>query len=271
VTGALDRPHVWRDGAGGPPLLLLHGTGGDEHDLLPLADRLSPRSPLLSPRGEVLEQGMPRFFRRLAEGVFDEDDLRRRTDELADFVAAAADEHHVAPGSFIAVGFSNGANIASSLLMRRPEVLGGSGPAGGDGPVRVSRRLAPTCPAPGGGVQRSSGPDGDARTDPRTGGPAADARRRGARAAVRRRSHDRPGVSCPAFASSSAWGEAEHVALKRLSRTMWSGGVGPPIARNRGSLLRSRSRTASRCPARMASTGRKRRVLPPTTTVSPTT
>ena len=126
MTGALDRPHVWRDGTGGPPLLLLHGTGGDEHDLLPLADRLSPRSPLLSPRGEVLEQGMPRFFRRLTEGVFDEGDLRRRTDELADFVAAAADEHHVTPGSFIAVGFSNGANIASSLLMRRPEVLGGA-------------------------------------------------------------------------------------------------------------------------------------------------
>jgi phospholipase/carboxylesterase len=126
VTSALHRPHVWRDGAGGPPLLLLHGTGGDEHDLLPLADRLSPTSPLLSPRGEVLEHGMPRFFRRMAEGVFDEDDLRRRTDELADFVAAAADEHQVAPGSFIAVGFSNGANIASSLLMRRPEVLSGA-------------------------------------------------------------------------------------------------------------------------------------------------
>ena len=126
MTGPLDRPHVWRGGAGAPPLLLLHGTGGDEHDLLPLAERLSPTSPVLSPRGEVLEQGMPRFFRRLAEGVFDEDDLRRRTHQLADFVAAAADEHEVAPGSFVAVGFSNGANIASSLLMLRPEVLGGA-------------------------------------------------------------------------------------------------------------------------------------------------
>lgn len=126
MTGPLDRPHVWRAGAGAPPLLLLHGTGGDEHDLLPLAERLSPTSPVLSPRGGVLEHGMPRFFRRLAEGVFDEDDLRRRTHELADFVAAAADEHEVAQGSFVAVGFSNGANIASSLLMLRPEVLGGA-------------------------------------------------------------------------------------------------------------------------------------------------
>jgi phospholipase/carboxylesterase len=126
VTDLLDRPHVWRDGAGDPPLLLLHGTGGDEHDLLALAEQLSPASPMLSPRGTVLEHGMPRFFRRLAEGVFDEDDLRLRTDDLAEFVLAAADEHDVAPGSFVAVGFSNGANIASSLLMRRPEVLGGA-------------------------------------------------------------------------------------------------------------------------------------------------
>ncbi|HYO32731.1 MAG TPA: alpha/beta hydrolase [Nocardioidaceae bacterium] len=126
MTGLLDRPHLWRSGAGGPPLLLLHGTGGDEHDLLTLAERLSPASPVLSPRGAVLEHGMPRFFRRLAEGVFDEDDLRLRTDELAEFVTAAAEEHDVAPGSFVAVGFSNGANIASSLLMRRPEVLRGA-------------------------------------------------------------------------------------------------------------------------------------------------
>jgi phospholipase/carboxylesterase len=119
-------PHVWRDGAGGPPLLLLHGTGGDEHDLLPLADRLSPLSPVLSPRGRVLEGSMPRFFRRRAEGVFDEQDLADRADELADFVVAVGLEHGIEPGRFVAVGFSNGANIASAVLMRRPEVLAGA-------------------------------------------------------------------------------------------------------------------------------------------------
>jgi len=129
VSAGLDRPHVFLPGdtaKPGVPLLLLHGTGGDEHDLLPLAQRLSPASPVLSPRGSVLEGAMPRFSRRLAEGVFDEDDLRERTDELADFVLAASAEHGVDPGSWVAVGFSNGANIASSLLMRRPEVLSGA-------------------------------------------------------------------------------------------------------------------------------------------------
>ncbi|MET3807749.1 phospholipase/carboxylesterase [Nakamurella sp. UYEF19] len=119
-------PHVWRDGTGGPPLLMLHGTGGDEHDLLPLADRLSPSSPVLSPRGRVLEGSMPRFFRRLSEGVFDEQDLGARADELADFVLEVGAEHGIEPGTFVAVGFSNGANIASALMMQRPEVLAGA-------------------------------------------------------------------------------------------------------------------------------------------------
>ncbi len=119
-------PHVWRDGTGGPPLLMLHGTGGDEHDLLPLADLLSPLSPVLSPRGRVLEGSMPRFFRRRGEGVFDEQDLADRADELADFVVAVGRAHGIDPGSFVAVGFSNGANIASAMLMRRPEVLAGA-------------------------------------------------------------------------------------------------------------------------------------------------
>lgn len=120
----MTRPHVWLPGAGQPPLLLLHGTGGDEHDLLPLREHLAADAPVLSPRGEVLENGMPRFFRRVAEGVFDEDDLRVRVDELADFVVGIGVERGVGP--WTAVGFSNGANIASAMLFRRPEVLAGA-------------------------------------------------------------------------------------------------------------------------------------------------
>ena len=107
-----------------PPLLLLHGTGGNEDDLLPLGRAVSPGSALLSPRGTVLEHGMPRFFRRLAEGVFDKDDLRRRTAELAGFVAEARAEYGLAAP--VAIGFSNGANIAAALLMLHPDVLGGA-------------------------------------------------------------------------------------------------------------------------------------------------
>jgi phospholipase/carboxylesterase len=125
----LDRPHVFLPEAGepsGPPLLLLHGTGGDEHDLLPLRDHLSPGAAALSVRGTVLENGMPRFFRRLREGVFDEEDLRRRVDELADFLAAASTAYELRARSLVAVGFSNGANIASAMLLQRPEVLAGA-------------------------------------------------------------------------------------------------------------------------------------------------
>ncbi|WP_433558952.1 alpha/beta hydrolase [Pseudonocardia xinjiangensis] len=123
---AVVRPHVWVPGSAAPPLLLLHGTGGDEHDLLPLREHLAPDAPVLSPRGTVLENGMPRFFRRLQEGVFDEDDLRARVDELAAFLVAAEAEHDVAAGSWVASGFSNGANMASALLFRRPETLAGA-------------------------------------------------------------------------------------------------------------------------------------------------
>jgi phospholipase/carboxylesterase len=109
---------------GRPPVLLLHGTGGDENDLLPLGRSVSPGSPLLSPRGKILENGMPRFFRRLAEGVFDEADVRRRAGELADFIEEARQAYKLdAP---IALGFSNGANIAAAILMLRPEALAGA-------------------------------------------------------------------------------------------------------------------------------------------------
>jgi predicted esterase len=102
---------------GAPTLLLLHGTGGTEDDLLPLGRELRPGAALLSPRGPVLEHGMPRFFRRLAEGVFDQEDLARRTAELAAFVAAARRSYDVGGSPVIAVGYSNGANIAANLLL----------------------------------------------------------------------------------------------------------------------------------------------------------
>lgn len=107
-----------------PPLLLLHGTGGDENDLLPLGRAISPGSALLSPRGKVLEHGMPRFFRRLSEGIFDEDDVRRRADELANFVEAARARYGIAAP--VALGYSNGANIAAAMLLLRPDVLAGA-------------------------------------------------------------------------------------------------------------------------------------------------
>lgn len=110
--------------AGSPPLLLLHGTGGDENDLLGFGKMISPGSALLSPRGRVLEHGMLRFFRRLAEGVFDEADVRRRALELGEFVAEARKQYGIAAP--VAVGFSNGANIAAALLLLRPDVLSGA-------------------------------------------------------------------------------------------------------------------------------------------------
>jgi len=106
-----------------PTLLLLHGTGGDENDLLDLGRTLQPRAALLSPRGKVLENGMARYFRRLAEGVFDLEDLEYRTGELADFVAAACQAYRLDPARLTAVGYSNGANIAAALLLLRPGTL----------------------------------------------------------------------------------------------------------------------------------------------------
>jgi phospholipase/carboxylesterase len=106
------------------PLLLLHGTGGDETDLLGLGEMVAPGASLLSPRGQVLENGMPRFFRRLAEGVFDEADVRRRAGELAAFVGEARQAYDLAAP--VALGFSNGANIAAALLLLHPGVLSGA-------------------------------------------------------------------------------------------------------------------------------------------------
>jgi phospholipase/carboxylesterase len=119
--------HRWEPAVegGAPILLLLHGTGGDENDLIPLARMVAPTASLLSVRGNVLEQGMPRFFRRLREGVFDQEDLRRRTLDLADFVEAAGTRYGFTPAQLYALGFSNGANVAASLLLTRPAALAG--------------------------------------------------------------------------------------------------------------------------------------------------
>ena len=106
-----------------PVLLLLHGTGGNERDLLDLGRTLVPDAALLSPRGKIQENGMPRFFRRLAEGIFDFEDLRFRTHELADWIETAVEHYGVKERKLIAVGYSNGANIAASTLLLRPSVL----------------------------------------------------------------------------------------------------------------------------------------------------
>jgi phospholipase/carboxylesterase len=110
--------------AGLPPLLLLHGTGGDENDLIPLANRIAPGSTLLSPRGKVNEQGLTRFFRRSPDGVWDRDDFDRRTLELAEFLWQARAAYQI--GKPIALGYSNGANIAWSLLLHDPQLLAGT-------------------------------------------------------------------------------------------------------------------------------------------------
>jgi len=115
--------HEFVPGKSERTLLLLHGTGGNERDLIPFGKELDPNASLLSPRGKVLENGMPRFFRRLAEGVFDLEDLRKRTNELADFVVSAAEHYKIDIKHIIAVGYSNGANIAASMLLLRPEAL----------------------------------------------------------------------------------------------------------------------------------------------------
>jgi phospholipase/carboxylesterase len=123
MTPHPDFIHEFVPGSSERTLLLLHGTGGSERDVIPLGRELDPHASLLSPRGKVLEDGMPRFFRRLAEGVFDLDDLTRRTHELADFVTAAVRFYKIDMKNIVGVGYSNGANIAASMLLLRPEIL----------------------------------------------------------------------------------------------------------------------------------------------------
>lgn len=119
IHNYIPAPHA----ASADTLLLLHGTGGDENDLLPLGRMLDPNANLLSPRGSVLENGMPRFFRRLSEGVLDVPDLIVQARALAEFVSGAAAEYKFDPKRVTAAGFSNGANIAGALLLLHPGIL----------------------------------------------------------------------------------------------------------------------------------------------------
>ena len=120
--------HIFNKGkdSNKPTLLLLHGTGGNELDMLPLAGRIDEEASILSVRGNVLENGMPRFFRRLAEGIFDEEDLIFRTKELNEFLDEAASEYGFDRDNIIAIGYSNGANIAASLLFHYQNALKGA-------------------------------------------------------------------------------------------------------------------------------------------------
>ncbi|MET3576000.1 alpha/beta hydrolase [Bhargavaea ullalensis] len=120
--------HLYKKAAkeGHPVLLLLHGTGGTEEDLLPIAETVDPDAAVLSVRGEVTENGMPRFFRRLSEGVFDEEDLVKRTGGLNGFLQEAADRYGFDRGNIVAIGYSNGANIAASLLFHYRDALKGA-------------------------------------------------------------------------------------------------------------------------------------------------
>jgi predicted esterase len=128
MPGAVGDVHRFVPGAtaAAPTLVVLHGTGGDENDLLPLARELAPAASLLAPRGPVSEHGMPRFFRRLAVGVFDLEDLARRTAELGAFVRASAARYGFDPARVWALGYSNGANIAASLLLTEGDTLAGA-------------------------------------------------------------------------------------------------------------------------------------------------
>jgi len=140
-----------------PILLLLHGTGGNEHNLVPLKDALMPGAGVLSPRGQVLERGMPRFFRRLAEGVFDTEDLKQRTHELAGFVTRASAHYGFDEGRVVAAGFSNGANIAASLLLLEPETLAGA---------ILFRAMVPLVPDPMPSIPSTPVFVSNGRTDP---------------------------------------------------------------------------------------------------------
>src|SRR6202162_347690 len=138
MNGSEEFIHKFVPGTSGRTLVLLHGTGGTESDLLALGRALDTGAALLAPRGKVLENGMPRFFRRLPEGVFDEKDLIYRTHELADFIQVAAERYGFDQSKSVAVGYSNGANIAGSILLLRPDTFQGAA---------LLRAMVPLIPA----------------------------------------------------------------------------------------------------------------------------
>ena len=111
--------------ANGETLVVLHGTGGDENDLIGIGQAIAPGAAILSPRGNVLENGAPRFFRRLAEGVFDPKEVRSRAEELARFIRAAVITYRLDPARVFALGYSNGANVASTVMFVEPGILQG--------------------------------------------------------------------------------------------------------------------------------------------------
>lgn len=139
MTEELGFHHRFVPGERSGTLLLLHGTGGNEDDLIPLAERVAPGFNLLSPRGKVIEDGMPRFFRRLAPGVFDEQDLIERTHELAEFIGQALNHYDLQKDRIGALGYSNGANIAATLLLLHPGVLSAAGLLHAMVPLRPQR------------------------------------------------------------------------------------------------------------------------------------
>jgi phospholipase/carboxylesterase len=138
----LDRPHVFQRGTSSRTLLLLHGTGADEHDLIGLGTAIDPAASLLSPRGMYVEAGMNRFFERYPDGTFNEASIDVAADELSGFVGAAIAEYEIDASNIFAVGFSNGANTAAALLIRHPQVLTGAALFGSTRPYRQVEPVA---------------------------------------------------------------------------------------------------------------------------------
>lgn len=183
TSASLGFEHVWKPATDSraPTLLLLHGTGGDEHDLLPVGSVLAPGAAVLSPRGKVLENGAPRFFRRHAEGVLDVDDLKARAVELAEFLVRAAESYRFDATRVFAFGYSNGANVAQGMLFERPRALAGA---------MLARPMPAYEPAPARTLEGRPVLVLAGRRDPYSGPPASDRLRdllaaRGARVEVR--------------------------------------------------------------------------------------